>query len=253
MKRIKQITIAIALLLAVQVGAQNVGDDAPDFTLNQLDGGSFNLADQMGKVVFIFTFGNSCSHCIANGPNTETGIYSNYKNNSNFVAVGIDAWNGSSGQVQSYRASTGLTYPLLLDGGTMVSNYSTTYDRMIVIDQDGVIRYKGTSNASTSKVAEASTIISGLLATAPLDEEVATSVSFEAAYVSSQNALRVNNPFGTSAQVMYRVMDLSGRILQQSSLSLSESNIIALDATSKGLNFINISDGQRSYTAKFIR
>lgn len=253
MKTIKQLTIAIALLLAVQVAAQNVGDDAPDFTLTKLDGGSFNLADQVGKVVFIFTFGNGCSHCISNGPNTESGIYSVYKNDANFVAVGIDTWDGSSGQVQSYQVSTGITYPLLLNGGSMQRDYNTTYDRMIVIDQSGVIRYKGTSNASTSKVAEASDVISGLLTTAGLEDEKIGIVNLEAAYVSSQNALRMNNPFGTSGQATYRVMDMSGRILQQSTFSLSQSNIIQLDTPSSGLNFISLSDGDRTYTAKFVR
>lgn len=34
-----------------------VGDEAPDFTLNQQGGGSFTLSDHRGKVVYIFWFG----------------------------------------------------------------------------------------------------------------------------------------------------------------------------------------------------
>lgn len=253
MKTIQLITVAIALVLAAQVSAQNVGDNAPSFNLDKVDGGSFNLADQAGKVVFIFTFGHSCSHCIANGPNTQSGIYNVYKDNANFVAVGIDAWNGSAGQVQSYRASTNITYPLLLNGGTMVSAYSTTYDRMIVIDQSGVIRYKSTNNASPTVVSQASDVISDLLATAAIDTDKAPNKKLEVAYVSSQNSLRLNNPFAADGQVTYRVMDMSGRILEQSYMQLSESNTIYLDARLQGLNFISISDGQKTYTSKFIR
>lgn len=253
MKTIQLFTIAMVFLFAGQISAQNVGDNAPDFTLDKLDGGSFDLSDNLGKVIFIFTFGNSCSHCIANGPNTETGIYDVYKNDANFVAVGVDAWDGSTGQVQSYQVSTGISYPLLLNGGTMVSDYSTTYDRMIVVDQEGVIRYKGTSNATPTVVAQASAVIEGLLQTAAIDDAVAPKAKLEAAYVSSQQTLRINNPFGHDAQVSYRVMDMSGRILQQSYLNLSESNMIQLDSPSSGLNFISLSDGTKSYTAKFIR
>lgn len=253
MKTIKYIAVAIAFVLAVQVSAQNVGDNAPNFTLDNVDGGSFNLADNSGKVVFIFTFGNSCSHCIANGPNTESGIYSVYKNDDNFVAIGVDAWDGSKGQVQSYRASTGITYPLMMDGSSMVSAYSTTYDRMIVIDQSGVIRYKATSNASSAIVAQASDVISDLLMTASIEDNQVSKQQLEAFYRSSQNALSFNNPFDTDGQVTYRVMDMSGRILQQSYVQLSERNIIALDKPSRGLNFITLSNGEKTFTAKFIR
>lgn len=253
MKTIKHIVLAIALVLAAQVSAQNVGDQAPNFNLNRIDGGSFNLADYTGKVVFIFTFGNSCSHCIANGPNTESGIYKVYKDNANFVAVGIDAWDGSIGQVQSYRASTAITYPLLMNGSSMVSAYNTTYDRIIVVDQAGIIRYKGTSNASPTLVAQASDVISNLLRTASIANDYSQNKTLVASYVSSQNSLRFNNPYDSEYQVTCRIMDMSGRILEQSYIQLSESNTIYLDARSQGLNFISISDGQKTYTSKFIR
>lgn len=253
MKTIKLIALAIALVFAAQVGAQNVGDNAPNFNLSKVDGGNFNLADYAGKVVFIFTFGNSCGHCIANGPNTQADIYNVYKDDANFVAVGVDVWDGSAGRVQSYRASTNITYPLLLNGSSMMSAYNTTYDRMIVIDQSGVIRYKGTTYATSGAVAQASDVIFDLLLTASVDEEQAPKAKFEAAYVSSQNTLRFNNPFATDGQVTYRVMDMSGRILQQNQVHLSERNTLYLDARYQGLNFISISDGKQSYTAKFIR
>lgn len=253
MKKLKILALAISLVLVVQIDAQGVGDNAPDFTLNDLDGDSFTLSSHLGKVVFIFTFGNSCSHCIANGPNTESGIYQVYKNNSDFVAIGIDTWDGNEGQVQSYRNTTGLTYPLMLNGSSFLSAYSTGYDRMIVVDQNGVIRYKSTSDATASVVAEAKLVVSDLLSTTALESNQTSSIQLEAAYLSSQNLLRINNPFGNDGPITYRIMDMTGRILQQSKLYLSESNDIALEVPSRGLNFISLSDGQKSYTSKFIR
>ncbi|NJK85193.1 MAG: TlpA family protein disulfide reductase [Bacteroidales bacterium] len=112
---------------------QNVGEPAPDFTLNVLNGGQFKLSDQKGKVVFIFVFGYNCPHCKANGPNTQTGIYEMFMDNSSFVAIGVDTWNGNSSGVESFKATTGITYPLGLNASSIESLYSTTYDRILVV------------------------------------------------------------------------------------------------------------------------
>jgi len=39
------------------VKAAGVGDAAPEFALNRLDGGTITLSDLKGKVVYIFWFG----------------------------------------------------------------------------------------------------------------------------------------------------------------------------------------------------
>jgi hypothetical protein len=46
-----------------------------------------------------------------------------------------------------------------MDGSSVQSAYSTTYDRIIVVDQGGVIRYKATANATSSVVNEAKAVI----------------------------------------------------------------------------------------------
>ena len=111
--------LLITAIFSIETNAQNLGSAAPDFTLEKLDGGSFTLSEQSEKIVFIFFFGNSCSHCLANGPNTQTDIYELYKDNPNFVAVGIDTWNGNASAVQSYKSTTGIEYPLLLNGSAL--------------------------------------------------------------------------------------------------------------------------------------
>ena len=139
--------------------SQKVGDEAPDFTLNTLGGSSFTLSDHRGSVVFIFLFGYACPHCLANGNNTETGIYNVYKGKEDFVAVGVDTWNGNESGVQSFKSSTGITYPLCLKGSSLESLYSSTYDRILVIDKEGILRYKSTSNSVQSVVSDASDAI----------------------------------------------------------------------------------------------
>ncbi|MEQ9304783.1 MAG: redoxin domain-containing protein [Marinoscillum sp.] len=163
MKQFFVIALTALQTLTVVVTAQNVGDSAPDFTLDLVDGGQFKLSDHDGKVVFIFFFGHACPHCISNGPNTESGIYQVYKDNSEFVAVGVDTWDGNASGVENYRASTNITYPLALKGSGVQSDYKTTYDRIVVIDKDGIIRYKSSANATSNVVSTASNVISKYL------------------------------------------------------------------------------------------
>ena len=130
--------------------AQTVGEPGPDFEVNLLGGGKFKLSDQKGKVVFVFLFGNTCPSCKAIGPAVETSIYQEYKADLNFVAIGLDTWDSSSGEssVTGFKNSTGITFPLAIKAGSVAKAYTTTYDRFMVIDRDGILAHKGTVGAS---------------------------------------------------------------------------------------------------------
>ncbi len=129
---------------------QTVGETGPDFEVNTLGGGSFKLSEQRGKVVFVFLFGNTCSSCKAIGPTVESSIYQEFKIDPNFVAIGLDTWDSSSGEnsVTGFKNSTGITFPLAIKAGSVASAYATTYDRFMVIDRDGVLAHKGIVGAS---------------------------------------------------------------------------------------------------------
>ena len=148
MKIVKQISLFI-LAFSTGVFAQvNEGESAPDFTLTSLSNEQITLSDLKGKVVYIFFFGANCPHCRDNGPVTETDIYQNFKDNDNFVALGLDTWNTSASDVNTFKNITGITYPLLLNARQALVDYygnSSAYDRSVVIDINGNIAYKGTS------------------------------------------------------------------------------------------------------------
>jgi peroxiredoxin len=139
----------IVLLTIPAVFSQEEGDQAPDFSFQDTNGQTFTLSDHRGKVVFMFLFGNTCPSCLGFGKQTETKVNQVYGDNENFVAVGLDLWNSSSSvtSVRSFGESTEITYPLLIQAGSVADLYSTTYDRLIVVDQDGIIRFKGKSLA----------------------------------------------------------------------------------------------------------
>lgn len=125
----------------------NQGEPAPDFTYTSLNDTEVTLSDLQGKVVYIFFFGANCPHCRDNGPVTENEIYQTFKDDNNFVALGLDTWNTSAGTVQNFKNVTGISYTLLLNARqSLVDYYGNTsdYDRSVVISADGTIAYQGT-------------------------------------------------------------------------------------------------------------
>lgn len=145
------ILAAFIMFLGVsQSHAQNEGEAGPDFQVNTLGGGSFKLSDNQGKVVFVFLFGNTCPPCKAVGPTVESSIYQEYMSNPDFVAIGLDTWDSSSGEssVAGFQKSTGITFPLAIKAGSVAAAYETTFERFMVIDRDGILVHKGTVGAS---------------------------------------------------------------------------------------------------------
>ena len=148
--------LSILLILVTLIGCSTTSSDsssgstpntpAPNFTHTSLDGTQVSLTDFQGKVVYLFFYGAGCPHCRTNGPVTETRINREFSSNPNFIALGLDTWNQSSTDNISFRNTTGITYPLLLNARqTLVDYYgsSSAYYRSVVIDPNGIIVYQG--------------------------------------------------------------------------------------------------------------
>lgn len=253
--KLSLIALLISAIFSVETNAQNLGSTAPDFTLNKLDGGSFTLSAQGEKVVFIFFFGNSCPHCLANGPNTQTDIYELYKDYPDFVAVGVDTWNGNAAAVQSYKSTTGIEYPLLLNGSAVESSYNTTYDRIVIVDQQGVIKYKSTTVADKATTEEASSIITALLGvTTGIGEQEANSRQFLLAPNIIHNELRIINPFKQAQQVKIEVIDMTGKVVYVKN-KIELNSDIYIDASTLSPGFFTVVVGAKNdyKIAKFVK
>jgi peroxiredoxin len=145
----KKVTIVLSLVFAIYTGtsiAQEVGNPAPDFTLDALDGGSFTLSEQIGKLVVISAFGHNCSFCISSGPRVQERLVDAYSGYENYVVVGIDIWDGSAGAVTTYKDRTKMNIPLLLNGSSFATAYNTVQDRLFVVDKEGILIHKPTTS-----------------------------------------------------------------------------------------------------------
>lgn len=76
------------------------------------------------------------------GPSVERNVYQLFKNQRGFQALGVDVWDGSASDVKRYFVDlTGTSYPVLLKGGLVGSQYGLDRDTYMVVDQEGVVRY----------------------------------------------------------------------------------------------------------------
>jgi hypothetical protein len=69
----------------------------------------------------------------------EEGVHQYYQGQP-VVTLGLDTYNGSPAAVEVFRSITGVTFPLLTQGGNYGQQNSGNF-RKIVIDPDGIVRY----------------------------------------------------------------------------------------------------------------
>lgn len=198
---------AILLLLAVALcaqtaKAQNVGDVAPDFTLEDLNSRNYTLSNNRDKVIFIFFVGYNCPLCIASAPTVKSKIIDVYDGRNGFEALVIDVYNGSASSVGIFKSSTDIDAIYLQKGSTVANNYGSGKDRLVVIDSNGKIAFKGRSAASSDANAAATAIDNAL-------REIITSVDVresEKAALLSQN---YPNPFSQRTRIRFSVDEVS--------------------------------------------
>jgi peroxiredoxin len=133
-----------------------------NYSLQSISGNTVNLSDYVGKVTVIYFFGNSCSTCKAQAPDIQKHLADAYADRDDYVIFGIDQWDGSLAAVQSFKTSTGVQFDLLLNGSSVAAAFETTYDRLLIIDKDGSVSFKGIRNAGTD-IANAVSVINSLL------------------------------------------------------------------------------------------
>lgn len=127
--------------------------------------------------------------------------------------MGIDCWDGSAQFVENFKNSTipPLTYPLLLNVSKTMQAYNIPYDYSTVIDQQGILRFKG----SAVPLQQIQQTIDQLLAT-DIEEPTPISRSFQLL----ENSPNPFNPNTTlqfvlpeARQIELQIFDSGGRLV----------------------------------------
>jgi peroxiredoxin len=122
-----------------------IGKEAPDFELQTTDGKKMKLSDLKGKKVILNFWATWCPPCKKEMPDLQA-FYEKNKQDVVLLAVNYTVSERTSGQekVRTFAAENGLTFPILYDTTSAVSN---TYKIITIptsyfIDTKGVIRQK---------------------------------------------------------------------------------------------------------------
>lgn len=119
-----------------------VGDPAPDFIIEYLDGTTKKLSELKGKLVMLQFTASWCGVCRKEMPYIEKDIWNKHKDNPNFALIGIDLKEDKE-TTAKFAETMQVTYPLTLDtDGSRFALFTAPkagVTRNIIIDKDGKI------------------------------------------------------------------------------------------------------------------
>lgn len=119
-----------------------LGQIAPDFTLDLPDGSKTSIQALRGKVVMLQFTASWCSVCRKEMPHIENDIWEKHKDNKDFALYGIDLKEDAKTIIE-FKQSIGITYPLALDLNgdifALFAHKNAGVTRNIIIDKSGKI------------------------------------------------------------------------------------------------------------------
>lgn len=117
-----------------------VGEKAPDFQVETMDGEKVKLSDYRGKKVFLNFWATWCPPCKAEMPYMQS-FYEEKQENVEVLAVNLEE---SASKAKDFADQYGLTFPVLLDhSGAVAEVYDIyTIPTTYVLNEDGTVHQK---------------------------------------------------------------------------------------------------------------
>ena len=118
-----------------------LGEQAPDFTMEFLTGEEVTLSNLRGKVVVLQFTASWCSVCRKEMPHLEKDVWQEFKDND-LILIGVDRDEPLETVIQ-FQKDMGTTYPIALDPGAEIfglfADKNSGVTRNVVIDKNGKI------------------------------------------------------------------------------------------------------------------
>ena len=119
----------------------DVGDIAPNFTMEYTTGEKVTLSDLRGNIVVLQFTASWCSVCRKEMPHLEKDVWQKFKDKGLFL-IGVDRDEPLETVIQ-FQIDMGTTYPMAIDPGAEIfglfADKNSGVTRNIVIDQQGRI------------------------------------------------------------------------------------------------------------------
>ena len=147
LKRIIPVTavtlLIVALAIAPVLALLPVGQQAPDFQLNDLHSNPHKLSGYRGKVVVIDFFTAYCGACAGDAKANLVPLFNNYYANDPKVQfLSVEVSGASVAEIQStYLAKTGaIPWPFLINGQNLQTSYNLAeVPTLYVVDTTGKV------------------------------------------------------------------------------------------------------------------
>lgn len=117
--------------------------EAPDFTLQAVDGSNVRLSDLWGQIVLLNFWATWCSPCRAEMPDLNS-LHQEYGSKHDFTVVGVNL-EESQETVQRFAQELDIAFPLLLDANGEVTTNQYGFRSLpasLIIDREGRVRDK---------------------------------------------------------------------------------------------------------------
>lgn len=114
---------------------------ARNFRMERLNGESFSLEDQEGKVVLLNIWATWCAPCREETPDLVE-LYNKYKD-QDFMIVGVSTDKQGPSVVKPFVEKYDVSYPIVIDDGTVMEKYGPTMGipTSYIIGKDGNLKY----------------------------------------------------------------------------------------------------------------
>jgi thiol-disulfide isomerase/thioredoxin len=133
----------VALVLAPVLALLPVGQQAPDFQLNDLFNNPHKLSSYRGKVVVIDFFAAYCGACAEDAKANLAPLFNTYyASDPNVQFLSIEVSSASTEEIQSsYLATTGvIPWPILINGQNLQASYGlVSVPTLYVVDSAGKV------------------------------------------------------------------------------------------------------------------
>jgi len=158
MKRMVAGTVVFFVLVLVWglgvTGAAEVGDTAPDFSLEDLAGEKIELEDFRGKVVLLDFWSTKCPPCRKAMPHLQE-LHEKYKDKG-LVVLGVSL-DVNKRVVERFLQAVKCDFLILMDpqGRQTGSLYRIRFiPTTLIVDKKGIIRFRGYPSQLSEKVIE---------------------------------------------------------------------------------------------------
>ncbi len=143
MKRLKQIFSILILLIFLNSYAQssnpiNIGQQFPDFNLENINGSKITLNSLKGEIVFINLWFTACAPCIDEMP-ALNALREEYKDKVKFIAITFDG----KIQIEKFLNKREFNFEHLGNAGIFLRETlkNKNYPKNIILDREGNISY----------------------------------------------------------------------------------------------------------------